>query len=202
MWVIVLLISLSAQAQKKHPQKPLPPPPEIIERVSYARPPKGVGYSYVKKKYPFSEAATVLLISFTAPLEARDPIIVKGSDTVFSDTQVVQERPKGAIDTFGHKQVREIKVIEEKEIGSIGDMFYNLSCGNGPFTQSGCYSPRNAIIFLDKGNRLVAEMEICFECSGYQLRPKTFHVGDMRSCKYDELRELFVRAGVHFGVNK
>jgi ribosomal protein L40E len=81
-------------------------------------------------------------------------------------------------------------------------MFYNLSCGNGPLTQAGCYSPRNAIIFLDRAGKFVAELEICFQCEGYELRPKEFHAGDMRRCKYDELRKLFARAGVHYGVDE
>lgn len=202
--ILVLLFASTAQGQKKQFRKPPPPPPPIKskEEAIYARPPHKIPYGQIKKKFPFSEAATVLLISFTVIEEGIDPGIIWNGDTNNMPKPVLKQKLAGTVDTFGHIEVREIKTLSEKDVEHLADMFYNLDCGYGPLIGMACYTPRNAIIFLDKANKVVAELEICFACIGYQLRPKEFHIGDMRRCKYDELRKIFAGTGIHYGIDE
>ncbi len=201
--ILVLLFSIAAQGQRKQSRKPPPPPPtRIVERTTYARPPHKIPYSQIKKKFPFSEAARVLLISFTVIEEGIDPGIIWNGDTNNIPKPVFKQKLAGTVDTFGHIEVREIKTLSEKDVEHLADMFYNLDCGNGPLIGMACYTPRNAIIFLDNTNHIVAELEICFACIGYKQRPKEFNIGDMRRCKYDELRKFFAATGIHYGVDE
>ncbi len=198
-FLLLVLVSFASRGQKKNHQIPPPSPPGETRKVIY-RKHNRIPYSELKKRFPFNETETVLLISFTAT-GGIDPGIITSADSPSLRQLKAPARLPGTADTFGHIEVREMIKIGDSLIRHIADMFYNLDCGEGPMIGYGCYSPRNAIIFLDKYNRQVAELEICFECQGYEMRPKEFAVGDMRECKYIELKKFFAKAGVHYGID-
>ena len=186
--LLLLLISLSCAGQYKTaiPQVSIPGKP-----VSHG---KKMGATGIKKQFPFNKCTNVLLLSFDNPFV--DPGIVQANDT---DKRMHTRANDGLRDTLGHKRVHEIMVLSHEQIGKAAALFYNSECRSS-VTEMGCYFPRNAIVFLDSNAHVIAELEICFECRGYVMRPRKFPLGVMYSCRYNEFKQFFAGAGIKYGV--
>jgi hypothetical protein len=137
--------------------------------------------------FPFNKAVQIKLVSFAQP----DSVIMGG------------ELPmkNGNVD---YTKLKEIKTINKSEIDTLTDILFNESY-RGRFSsvsESGCYNPRNAILFVDAKGKTFAFIEICFECLGHRLSSNKIKAGDFCSQKYEYLRNFFSRNGIVFGVKK
>ncbi|UUV20830.1 hypothetical protein [Paenimyroides aestuarii] len=77
--------------------------------------------------------------------------------------------------------------IKAKDLGSIG---------------SGCYTPRNAVLFFDENNQLFGFLEICFQCNGFRKSSKNIDLYDECGEKLYLLKDQFAKAGIQYGVKK
>jgi hypothetical protein len=137
--------------------------------------------------FPFNKAAKIKLVSFDQP----DSVIMGGELPMKS----------GDVD---YSRLKEIKTIDKSQIDTLTDILFNEGYG-GPFysfSESMCYNPRNAILFIDSKGKTFGFIEICFECSGYRLSSKKIKAGDFCNQKYDYLRNFFAANGIVFGVKK
>jgi hypothetical protein len=145
-------------------------------------------------KFPVDKSPTILLLSFSPPA-VDEPIII--GDTT---KQRVTSANNTFRDTLGYKEVREIVPLSAKGKEQLSRVVNTLVC-NGPLKKNACYDPRNAVLFIDKNGKIIAELEICFECLGYITRPRDFYIRDnMRECMYDALKKIFADAGVKYGI--
>ena len=67
---------------------------------------------------------------------------------------------------------------------------------------TGCYNPRNAVLFFDSKNNLLEFIELCFECQGHRLSSDKIELGDLCNQKYTLLKEFFSKAGIQVGTVK
>ncbi|MOA33645.1 hypothetical protein D3C78_1549570 [compost metagenome] len=94
--------------------------------------------------------------------------------------------------------------MESKEIVEFTDILYNIDYKETGFVvgTAGCYDPRNAILFFDKTEKLLAYIEVCFECRGYKNSSDKIDFGGFWGDKYEILRQYFIALGVQFGTIK
>ena len=137
--------------------------------------------------YPFNKATEIKLVSFDKP----DSVIMGG------------ELPmkNGVVD---YSRLKEIKTIDKSQIDTLTDILFNRGYGGTfySFSESTCYNPRNAILFVDSKGKTIGFIEICFECAGYRLSSKKIKAGNFCNQKYDYLKDFFATNGITFGVEK
>ena len=136
--------------------------------------------------FPFNKAAEIKLVSFEHP---PDSVIMGGKIPM----------KNGDVD---FTKLKEIKTIDKSEIDTLTDILFNEGYRGrfSSFSESTCYNPRNAILFIDSKGKTFGFIEICFECSGYRLSSKKIKAGDFCSQKYYYLRRFFAANGIVFGV--
>lgn len=136
--------------------------------------------------YPFNKAFKVQIASFDKPdslIESRLPLEDKKVD---------------------YSRLKEVKTLDKNQTDSVSNILYNYVY-RGVFhteVKSHCYSPRNAIIFLDSRNSCFAFIEICFECQESRTSSEAVETGDFCTQKYDLLEEFFLKNGIEFGSSK
>lgn len=157
---------------------------------------KSVPFRKLKKMLPFSDAVKVKVVSFKPKLGQKG--------------EYVFEIPKtnNQIDTTQFHESHTLNLLEEQELLDIL-MNYNYSQKAEAIssTRSTCdYFPRNAILFCDTKGNIIAYIEICFQCSIYELYPerhtfpKSLRVGEFCGNKWNMVKELFFKSGLKFGV--
>ena len=95
----------------------------------------------------------------------------------------------------------EIVELNQNQIDSLSNLIINyitdrkIKCATR--TESCCYKPRNAIIFLDKNGVAVSSYEICFECGKEKIYPDAFTL-----CSKTKLFEgFFKKCNIHYGID-
>ena len=194
---LALFLLNSAAAQKR--RLPLPPPePPTQEQMRQENENHTCSntnkYSQKERRqfYPFSEADTVKIVSFDNRPDANGIIEIGGNRLPMKN---------GKID---FTKLDETKQLNEAQIDTLTDILYNI--GNrgeiSVITESGCYNPRNAIVFVNKKGKSFAFLELCFECEGKRASSKKVKTGDFCNEKYDLLKAFFARAGIEIGITK
>jgi hypothetical protein len=134
------------------------------------------------KKYPFNIADTVKLVSFR--YHNNNYPIQKGHIT--SDSLI------------------EEKILNSEEIGNLTDILYNYvprkESNFGSETQ--CFFPRNAVLFIDKHGMVKEFVLICFHCSRFESSSDNWW--DWTNCdqKSEKIHQFFISAGIKFGTDK
>ena len=104
-----------------------------------------------------------------------------------------------------------MKVCATTSLGCFGSSLSNILFNHKVSTKGivgsfelGCYFPRNAIIFLDKEEKPIGFIEICFECARMNgSMPVLQEMAETRLCiiKLTRMEQLFGSVGIHFGVD-
>lgn len=131
--------------------------------------------------YPFSVADTIKLVSFHSHY---DNYPVKG-DSLVVDSLI------------------EIKNLMQPEVDTLTDILYNNFYRSKPNygTRTLCFSPQNAILFIDKKGQLKESVLIGFSCRMYETSSLKVNMGDNCREKMDKLRLFFISKGLLFGTD-
>ena len=141
--------------------------------------------------FPFSEAEKVLLISYPNS-EAYQS---KRKDSVgLSEYGYKIEKEFIFHDSLKVKLYDATKIVElkSKTIKELSNLMFNydykIKANDSLLTISvvDCYTPRNAIIFLDKNEKVISVLEICFECIQYYLFPTSKEFKDVLGLECDK----------------
>lgn len=154
-------------------------------------------------RYPFNSSATVQFISFD--LDGLVVITADGEITLHSSDPGLLE-----LDTLTGKYTSTVKPLSVREVirltmpqlDTLTDILYNHGFV-GPITGNAhrdCYSPRNAIIFRDSNGKVVAFIELCFECMETRLSDENISLGEMCDEKLNMIRDLFRKTGIRYGI--
>jgi len=170
---------------------------------------------------PFASAKKVVLISFFSSAYNEKILDSKGSHLVADDSltvagilqmQVKREfdishlQPNGKTKKYAALEVVDLPAADKD---SLSRWFFNYrpkkAVGDLPMRPVEKYTPRNAVLFMD-GNRVIAYIEVCFECSQYRLFPHAQWFNEqsqVQGCegRYEILKQLFRRKGIGYGVN-
>lgn len=159
--------------------------------------------------YPFSVASEVQLIGFRGIF---DRVILENGE---EDTTVLKAVSKpmytpnnsNSYDLNKGRLISSVK-LSPQGVDSLTDILYNY--GYTPVKlpknvtwidePTGCYDPRNAILFLDAKGKVIEYMEICFACE--QTRWSSRKIKDVTFCvdKYAMIRRFFFKNDITYGT--
>ena len=170
--------------------------------------------------FPFNKAKKVVLLAYPNHLFMidnvnQDSLDIAGASKYY-DSHVLN---KWVIEHNDRKSIyfstEEVK-LTGKGINKLSNLLFNYTTDkklSGPITinVAGCYEPRNAMLFFDKNDEVIACIEICFECNAVNvLKGESKFLDeailefrlDSDSCydKHTLLREFFIEQGIKFGA--
>lgn len=141
--------------------------------------------------FPFSEAEKVLLISYPNAeayhLKRKDSVGLSEYGYKIEKEFIFHESLK--VKLYDATKVVELK---SKTINELSNLMFNydykIKANDTLLTISvvDCYTPRNAIIFLDKNEKVISVLEICFECIQYYLFPTSKEFKDVLGLECDK----------------
>ncbi|WP_121357790.1 hypothetical protein [Flavisolibacter nicotianae] len=142
--------------------------------------------------YPFNSAAKIIVASFDNKPDGNGMIEIGGNRLPMKN------------DTIDFSALDEIRQLEERQIDTLTDILYNTGFRGSIFTMTGagCYNPRNAILFVNKGGKAFAFIVLCFECGGHRVSSKKVNTGEFCDEKYDLLKRFFAKTGIEIGITK
>ncbi|WP_143011453.1 hypothetical protein [Chitinophaga filiformis] len=200
-YAVLLFISQSLQAQKK-PLPPPPPPNKVYIEGCVKK--NRLSFASRIKHYPFNLSAQIQLISFNGSVKITDygefsfsRVIDPALDRslFLDDPDTIQAIPVG---------MKEIRTMTLAQIDTLTDVLYNYGYAGNIWTTStsGCYIPRNAILFRDSNGKAIAFIEICFECEKTRESSDEISLGEMCDQKLGMLKALFRQVGIKYGIDK
>lgn len=143
-------------------------------------------YSSAQRKmfYPFNRTEFVSLISFI--------------DTIseFSSHLPVK---KGVLDTG---MVKEEIRLSKQDINKLTDLLFNYGYRSKKYGviehRMSCYDPHNALLFFNDKRKVIAYIEICFDCLRMQFSSNKIHIGEKCTEKFNMLKNFFTSTGIKF----
>jgi len=140
-------------------------------------------YSATRRRqfYPFNESETIKLVSFRYH---RHNYPFK-NDSLITDSLIEQN------------------TLNKTEVNSLTDIFYNnfYKRTSGIGSETMCFFPRNAILFMDKNGKMKEYILICFHCNEYELSSEKITMGSKCDQKMELLRQFFISSGLKFGTD-
>jgi hypothetical protein len=133
--------------------------------------------------YPFNIAHSVAIVSFEAGSSFYDSLPQIGG-------RIMQSR------------IKETRTLNRNQIDSLSAIFYNVTYQGKIITLwgTGCYEPRNAVLFLDSNNHLLEYIELCFECQNQRYSSDKVNIGDLCDQKSDMVKQFFRSHGIKNGT--
>jgi hypothetical protein len=140
--------------------------------------------------YPFNVAKEIKLVSYDDKMQPDSTYISQGNS--------IPKENGGVI----FSKMDEVVLLNQQDIEKLTDILYNYKYKEQPVNlySSGCFDPRNAIVFVDKHNKAFEYVEICFQCGGYEKSSKQVNEGDFCIGKYDLLKNFFISKGITIGT--
>lgn len=180
-----------------------------------------------RNMYPFNKAETVLFIAYenhqiytyktttvsdtTYLPDGKQLIFEKRIDATYdpcTSSKVIKDWQ--LLKEDGEKErycaIESIK-LNQAQIDSLSNLLLNHQIstkGSVSSIQLGCYFPRNTIIFLDKAEKPIGFIEICFEClEMHGSNTVLQELAETRLCliKLSRMEELFKSVGIHYGID-
>ncbi len=165
------------------------------------------------KNYPFNKASKIKIVSYNITLSKRtsfEPIPIPRTKEDSVKVLEFKNRAKSIdfrdiLETQSEKGIEQSKTLNLNEISKLTHILFN-TCNKYYIierSQSGCFFPRNAVVFYDDNDKIFEIMEICFECGGIETYPTDFF--DWReSCEYiyPELEKFFNLIGLKTNYQK
>lgn len=160
---------------------------------------------------PFSKAAKVRLISFhegeNIPIHITEPGTINVPDIVPTEDTMQVFSPMAKDNFFvNYCRVMEMRDLSKVAIDSLTDIMYNVGRKRmklpDDYANPGatCYSPANAILFLDNKGKVTEYIEICFHCHKYYYSSSETRKVDYCDQKWDMLKKYFFSQGIKFGI--
>lgn len=192
---MMLSFLLSYTQKSKEKVGPPPPPPARYSKkdlqnhncVRYSN----ESFESLLEKYPVFKSGKVQLISFAPQRDNQGDIQMSYNGIpIFNDT-------------LNYSTLEEVKTLSHSQIDTLTDILYNYGF-KGQISivwESMCFIPRNAIVFLDSDNKVVAYISLCFECQRVVWSTEKLDF-DLCEQKVYMIRDFFKKAGIEYGISK
>lgn len=168
--------------------------------------------------FPFNTAKKVVYISFYNT-DLENDYLDENGKIIDNDSLLniyLTKISKKIIDVnYNHKYfVKEEKKLSKKQINELSNLVFNFTVEKIPRTdgyedQPGCYTPRNAILFYDEFDKIIATTNICFQCSQYysNWKENIFEFDGFskeKSCyeSISTLKNFLKTAGIKYGITE
>jgi hypothetical protein len=157
------------------------------------------------KKYPFSKAVKVLAVSYNNGLPNPDVIIVKDK------TKKPKTKPFGRLrihihnDTLDHTSLFEFKQLTARQVNRLTNMIFNTdikvhhNLDEYVATESMCFEPRNAFVFIDKNGKVFDYVEVCLQCKGTESESRKINIENCNQ-SLDMTKKFLIDLGIKFGT--
>jgi hypothetical protein len=154
---------------------------------------KKIDFKSRLKLYPFGNTAQIVVVSHRTK-----------NGMIGEELQKYLDSIKIGVDTFNIKEFEEHINLNLSQIEKLTDIIVNYSHKGKEYSISDtmCYQPRNAIIFLDINNKIIGFIEICFGCNHLRTSDKRIDIGDYCTRKYDLLKDIFRESGIKYGITE
>lgn len=160
------------------------------------------------KNYPFNKASKIKIVSYNLGFaksngfEPAPPPPRTKEDSIKLNEFFNRPKPidfREIIEHQSEKGITEAKTLNLQEISKISHIIFN-TCNKYYITLnslSGCFFPRNAIVFYDEHDRIFEIIEICFQCNNVESYPSNF-LNWENTCEfvYPELEKFFQSKGL------
>jgi hypothetical protein len=144
-------------------------------------------------RYPFDQVKKIILVSY-------------GVDASKGDKDNPGNEPKrfpmkGGKIAFD--EMDEVVPMSKERIDTVADILFN-TCYRWRETEyapATCFFPRNALVFIDAGDKTICYIEVCFECN--RIRPSDKRVDiEEEICDYtlDKLESFFIKSGLKTSI--
>lgn len=203
-FISFLFLVQTLYGQKKKRELPFPPPNKVIAiagstnncvRTSEKT------FASRMERYPFNSADVIQFVSFDGLVEITDEgeIRVRPLDPGLLEWDPMTGEVKSPPDTL---RLKEVISLTMPQVDSLTDILFNYGKARDRVgsIELGCYTPRNAIIFRDSNGKVMAFIEICFECQGTRIIDKRISLGEMCTYKLNMIKDLFRKVGVRHGI--
>jgi hypothetical protein len=145
-------------------------------------------------QFPFCKSSQIKLISFKDSLEeVSGQALIKHINSI-----------KLGKDVFNPELYNETATLTSEQINKLTDIIFNFTYKKMPYAAEDikCYIPRNAVLFLDADNKIIAYLEICFSCRHFRSSDKRLSIGEYCNTKYDMLKSIFENSGIKYGISE
>ncbi len=144
--------------------------------------------------YPYNQTSQIKLVAYQN----------KGEAGIGEEIQKYLNASVGKEATAIESQFDEIKTLNFGQIEKLTDIIYNYGykAKTSLVIASKCYEPRNAILFYDNTNHLIAFIELCFGCRNYRTNDNKITLGDECTQKLSMIKDFFNQNGIQYGVTK
>ena len=162
------------------------------------------------QNYPFNQSKKILFVSYKESIEKLESFQKKKSNISpeeFIYGEIMSKYFKylkydySRYDPDCFEEKIELNEDQRKELT---DIIYNIgkNIDTNGMRGSGCYAPRNAILFFDENDKLFEYFIICFSCNIISPSVTAFSFNDDCTEKISLLEDLFEKVGIDFGVKK
>ena len=145
------------------------------------------------ENFPFDSASQIVFVSHKTKVGPIGQDLIKYLDSV-----------KIGQDTINKSEFHEIVNLNLKQIEELTDVIYNYGykAKNYSISDTKCYDPRNAIIFLNKEMKIIAFIEICFGCDHLRTSDERISYGEYCEQKFELLKKIFAESGIKYGITE
>ena len=209
---LLLLISCHTKrvlSPSEMPESELPPIPPNVS-FSEAKCELTNTYSDAERRqmFPFNKTKRVLAIAYQN-YEFKDAH--NAENTAIENQKEYCDRAnvlrKWVVDAQKGQTYCAIEEIElnSTQIDSLSNMLLNYTASVGSsFSVVGCYTPRHAFLFLDNEGKIIAWIEICFQCSQMKVSYEAVEVVSFDTrCKErrDAMKAFLRKIGIIYGLD-
>ncbi|HCA09343.1 hypothetical protein [Chryseobacterium sp.] len=162
-------------------------------------------------RFPFGKASKIKIISYNlylkkarayepAPPPPKTKLDSVNLEKYYENLKNTEPVELGdVINNTDNEGLQESKMLTLNEISELTHILYN-TCNKyyiSLISQSGCFFPRNAILFYDENDKVFAYYDICFECEGIESSPKGM-LEPIETCEflYPDLEKFFKSKGL------
>ena len=191
------------------PESELPPiPPNVSFSERKCESTNTYSDAERRQMFPFNKTKRVLAIAYQN-YEFKDAH--NSENTVSENTKDYCDRAnvlkKWVVDAQKSQTYCAIETIElnNTQIDSLSNTLLNYTASGGSsFSVVGCYTPRHALLFLDADEKIIAWIEICFQCS--QMKVSYEAAEDVpfdTRCKErrDAIKAFLRKIGIVYGLD-
>ena len=151
--------------------------------------PSNYSLSQRRSKFPFSASTKVRIGSFW----------IKEHQEAGNEMSIPKKSQTNEVDI---ERFEEILILTRQQVDTLSDILYNTynRVADQRLSLMRCYEPRNAILFYDRNDTLIAYIEICFEC--YRLRTSSEKVFLEKMCDktYRGIQDFFLKHGIKTSI--
>lgn len=141
------------------------------------------------ENYPFNISKKIIFISYK-----QNKFGVEGTELTNYLKSLKFNQLK-----FNIKDVNQAYFLDQNNIDELTNLFYNVGTTDSNVTtmNSGCFTYKNAILFLDENDYLIEYIKFSFECSQIETSNKNVTTGKECTHKIFLIEDLFKKYNVN-----